>query len=388
MPAIDPRQGLNDPPAEPPGLARPSSARAPEDQSWRLVVDAIPDAAIALDGTHQIVHQNRRVGDLFPSARIGKPISLASRNPDFLAALDRVEETQQSTTVQLRERVPVERYLSATIAPLPQARDIPTLPRLLVTFHDLTEQQKLEQMRVDFIANASHELRTPLASLRGYVETLQGAAHDDPAARERFLAIMWSQAMRMTRLVDDLLSLSRIEMRTHIAPQGVVDLNEVAKFVAQSLEPIAAASKITVSLKTLPDSARIRGDREELVQLVQNLLQNAIKYGRVGGRAEVAITRLPTVGRVGPKLRIEISDDGPGIADQHLPRLTERFYRINIASSREKGGTGLGLAIVKHIVLRHRGDLRIKSEIGAGSTFTVILDELTIERGVRDVSEG
>jgi two-component system phosphate regulon sensor histidine kinase PhoR len=300
-----------------------------------------------------------------------------SRHPDFLAALDQVQATGARTVVALRERVPVERQLSAAIAALPVDSASPGVPRLLVTFHDLTEQEKLEQMRVDFIANASHELRTPLASLRGYVETLQGAASNDPAARERFLGIMWSQTIRMTRLVDDLLSLSRIEMRTHIAPSGSVDLNAVAGFVVQSLEPIAKSQKIGLTLAAADRGANIRGDREEIVQLVQNLVHNAIKYGRDGGSVSVSIVRSIERGRAGRRLSVVVHDDGPGIPSQHLPRLTERFYRVSVSTSREKGGTGLGLAIVKHIALRHRADLRIQSEVGVGSTFTVVFDELT-----------
>ncbi|MDX2257480.1 MAG: ATP-binding protein [Hyphomicrobiaceae bacterium] len=343
---------------------------------WRHVVDAMADAALVLDANGTVVHANALVREMFAMAGTGQPISLVSRHPDFLAALDRVQATGERSSVGLRERVPVERQLSATIAALPVASPAPGVPRLLVTFRDLTEQEKLEQMRVDFIANASHELRTPLASLRGYVETLQGAASNDAAARERFLGIMWSQTIRMTRLVDDLLSLSRIEMRTHIAPSGVVDLNSVATFVCQTLEPIARGQNVKLTLVGASGPANVRGEREEIVQLVQNLVQNAIKYGRDGGSAAVSIVRSSERGRLGSRLSVIVRDDGPGIPSQHLPRLTERFYRVSVSTSREKGGTGLGLAIVKHIALRHRADLRIHSEVGVGSTFTVVFDEI------------
>jgi two-component system phosphate regulon sensor histidine kinase PhoR len=277
--------------------------------------------------------------------------------------------------VELIERVPVERRVSATVSRLGRST-APSSPHLLVTFRDLTEQDRLVQMRADFIANASHELRTPLASLRAFVETLQGPARDDAVARERFLRLMASQAERMTRLIDDLLSLSRVEMRVHLPPRGIVELNETAAYVCQSLEPVAEGAKTSLSLVRDPVPARIRGDREEIVQVVQNLIQNAIKYGREGGNVEVRVGRDAARGSRGAKVWVSVSDDGPGIAPVHMPRLTERFYRVNVASSREKGGTGLGLAIVKHILNRHRGELKIGSKLGVGSTFTASFDEL------------
>ena len=217
---------------------------------------------------------------------------------------------------------------------------------------------------------------TPLASLRAFVETLQGPARDDANARKRYLQLMAHQAERMTRLIDDLLSLSRVEMRVHLPPRGIVDLNETAAYVCQSLEPVAEAAKVKVALEKTDGPARIRGDREEIVQVLQNLIQNGIKYGREGGIVEVRVARDAPRGAAGTKVSVSVTDDGPGIAPEHLPRLTERFYRVNAASSREKGGTGLGLAIVKHIVNRHRGELRIASRLGAGSTFTASFDEL------------
>jgi two-component system phosphate regulon sensor histidine kinase PhoR len=228
-------------------------------------------------------------------------------------------------------------------------------------------------MRADFVANASHELRTPLASLKGFVETLQGPAKDDPAARERFLMVMSEQAERMTRLIDDLLSLSRVEMREHLPLGAIVELNDVMASVIQSLQPLAVAAGVAIELAGSAEPAEVRGDRDELVQVFQNLIHNAIKYGRQGGRVDIAVARRsPGQGRPA-EIVATVADDGPGIAPQHLPRLTERFYRVSVAASREKGGTGLGLAIVKHILNRHRGELTIASQIGQGSTFCVIL---------------
>ncbi len=354
---------------------RTDGARGLDRKGWRAVVDAIPTAAVALDAAGTVVHHNRLVAELFPKIENGRPLSQVTRNPDLIAAVDRALASEERINVDLIERVPVERRISATVSRLSPSAE-PSSPHLLVTFRDLTEQDKLTQMRADFIANASHELRTPLASLRAFVETLQGPAREDAVARERFLKLMASQAERMTRLIDDLLSLSRVEMRVHLPPRGIVELNETAAYVCQSLEPVAESAKTHLAFIRDGVPARIRGDREEIVQVLQNLIQNAIKYGREGGRIEVRVGRDAPRGSGSARVWVSVADNGPGIAPEHLPRLTERFYRVNVASSREKGGTGLGLAIVKHILNRHRGELRIASKLGIGSTFTASFEEL------------
>jgi two-component system phosphate regulon sensor histidine kinase PhoR len=356
-------------------LPRPVADTGLDRKGWRAVVDAIPTAALALDAAGTVVHYNRLATELFPKIRNGQPLSQVSRNPDLIAAVDGALTSEERIDVELIERVPVERRVSATVSRLGKSAQ-PSAPLLLVTFRDLTEQDKLVQTRADFIANASHELRTPLASLRAFVETLQGPAREDPVARERFLRLMASQAERMTRLIDDLLSLSRVEMRVHLPPRGIVELNETAAYVCQSLEPVAEGARITLALHRDGAPARIRGDREEIVQVVQNLIQNAIKYGREGGDVDVRVGRDRKHDGQAACVWVSVTDDGPGIAPEHLPRLTERFYRVNVVSSREKGGTGLGLAIVKHILNRHRGDLRIVSRLAVGSTFTASFEEL------------
>jgi two-component system, OmpR family, phosphate regulon sensor histidine kinase PhoR len=338
------------------------------DRLWRMVVDAVPEPAVVLDHTGYVVHANRMAEDLFGSRRRGGHLASVSRDPELLAAVDQALLSRATCSVELHERVPVERRLLATVAPLDPSRSSADGPALLISFRDLSEQDRLARMRADFVANASHELRTPLASLRGFVETLQGAAKDDTQARERFLKVMGEQAERMTRLIDDLLSLSRVEMREHLPPAERVDLNEAVAHVIQSLQPIAAQTGTTIEFRRLQEPAIIRGDSDEIVQVFQNLVQNAIKYGKPGGRIDVGLAR----GRPA-RFVASVTDDGPGIAPQHLPRLTERFYRVSVAASREKGGTGLGLAIVKHILNRHRGELDVTSKVGQGSTFAVIL---------------
>ena len=269
------------------------------DRLWRMVVDAVPEPAVVLDHTGYVVHANRMAEDLFGSRRRGGHVASMSRDPELLAAVDQALVSGATCSVELHERVPVERRLLATVAPLDQSRSGGDGPALLISFRDLSEQDRLARMRADFVANASHELRTPLASLRGFVETLQGAAKDDAQARERFLKVMGEQAERMTRLVDDLLSLSRVEMREHLPPAERVDLNDAVAHVIQSLQPIAGQTGTTIEFRRLEEPAIIRGDSDEIVQVFQNLVQNAIKYGkprrahRRGARARAGRRRPP-----------------------------------------------------------------------------------------------
>lgn len=345
---------------------------------WRTAVDAIADPMTVIDAGGRLLHANGALQELFPKAADGVPLSHVVRSPDLLDAVDEVRRGGGRISVAFEDRVPVRRKLIAVVTSLGAEADR-SGAAVAIVMRDVSEEERLAQMRADFIANASHELRTPLASLRGFVETLQGPAREDTAARDRFLPIMALQAERMTRLIDDLLSLSRIEMRVHVPPRGEVDLLEVAQFVVQALEPVAAAADVQLQIEGAAQPRMVRGDRDELVQVVQNLVHNAIKYGRAGGHVTVRLGDDATASPRRPRVLLAVEDNGPGIAPEHLPRLTERFYRINALVSREKGGTGLGLAIVKNILNRHRGELRIQSEVGRGSTFMVSLDELAVQ---------
>ncbi len=343
---------------------------------WHTVVDAVPEPTVVLNAAARIVHANRVAEEQFGAGRRGGHIASMSRDPELLAAVEVALATRQPQAVELHGRVPVERRLLASIVPLGIPPDRPAsaahdAPVLLIAFRDLSEQDRLARMRADFVANASHELRTPLAYLKGSVETRLGPAKDDTAAREAFLKTMGEQAERMSRLVDDLWSLSRVEMREYLPPSGGADLAAVLADVAQTLEPMAQQAGVTLSLTGEDTPAVVRGDHDELAQVFQNLVQNAIKYGRKGGKVDVRLSE--EAGGRAVRYRVDVIDDGLGIAPQHLPRLTERFYRVNVAASREKGGTGLGLAIVKHILNRHRGELLIDSRLDQGSTFSVIL---------------
>jgi two-component system phosphate regulon sensor histidine kinase PhoR len=367
--ALLPRQEIDD--AEGNELARlTSSARS--SSRMRVIAEALPDPAILLNTAGQVLYCNAPARGLFASLREGSHISSVIRTPEFLDAVSAAPSRGRAVTVTYAERVPVGRRMAATVAPLTRGSEPDS--DILVLLRDLTEVERINQMRADFIANASHELRTPLASLRGFIETLQGTAKDDRKARERFLAIMAEQASRMTRLIDALLSLSRVEMNAHVPPSGRVDLNDVLDHVRDTLEPLARDSGGRLHVGRFSRPAIVRADRDELVQVFQNLVQNAFRYGVKGGQIRLEPRQAPPVGRQPGRYSISVIDQGPGIAPEHLPRLTERFYRIDVASSREKGGTGLGLAIVKHILNRHRGELAIASQPGKGSTFTVLLD--------------
>jgi len=342
--------------------------------AMHVMAEALPDPVILLDGAGQVLSCNGPARGLFAPLREGSHISSVIRTPEFLDAVSAAPKRGRAVTVTYAERVPVGRRMAVTVAPLTRGNERDA--SILVLLRDLTEVERINQMRADFIANASHELRTPLASLRGFIETLQGTAKEDPGARERFLPIMAEQASRMTRLIDALLSLSRVEMNAHVPPSDLVDLNDVLGHARDTLEPLTRETGTRLEVGRFSKPAVVRGDRDELLQVLQNLVQNALKYGKPGGRVRIEARHIPSLGRqTTGRYAISVVDDGPGIAPEHLPRLTERFYRVDVASSREKGGIGLGLAIVKHIMNRHRGEVAIASKPGKGSTFTVMLNE-------------
>jgi two-component system, OmpR family, phosphate regulon sensor histidine kinase PhoR len=370
-----------------PSALQSSSRSIPAVAAMNVMAEALPDPVILLGPGGHVLFCNAPARGLFASLREGSHISSVIRTPEFLDAIAAAPERGRAVTVTYAERVPVGRRMAATVAPLTGEREGGTI-NILVLLRDLTEIERINQMRADFIANASHELRTPLASLRGFIETLQGSAKSDPGARERFLPIMAEQASRMTRLIDALLSLSRLEMNAHVLPSDIVDLNDVLGHAKDTLEPLAREMGARFEVERFRRPAIVRGDRDELVQVLQNLVHNAFRYGVRGGEVEIQAKHIPSLGRQGGRYAIAVVDNGPGIAPEHLPRLTERFYRIDVASSREKGGTGLGLAIVKHILNRHRGELAIASTPGKGSTFTVMLNELRASHPERGAAAG
>ncbi|MGD9740338.1 MAG: ATP-binding protein [Bauldia sp.] len=333
----------------------------------RRLASALPDPAFILDAGAVVRHANDRAVATF-GINEGEFLPARLRYPELAAAFDKVVKGAGPQQVQFAERVPAERSFAAWFAPLDHAA---APSQILLLLDDLTAIQATDRMRADFVANASHELRTPLASLAGFIETLQGPARDDDNARAKFLGIMHSQATRMSRLIDDLLSLSRVEMRVHVRPRDPVDLVAVLGHVADTMAPLAKELGVAIELEVPPAKVIVRGDRDELVQVFNNLVENACKYGQAGRRVIVRLTAPERHGACS----VTVADFGPGIPAEHVPRLTERFYRVDGDDSRRHRGTGLGLAIVKHIVTRHRGRLQIESVPGQGSEFTVHLPD-------------
>jgi two-component system, OmpR family, phosphate regulon sensor histidine kinase PhoR len=313
-----------------------------------------------------VIHANPPAAHDFPSTRSGELISASLRHPVLLNAIEAARRSGPQS-IELHLTVPAERWYRVNIAPLGGI----TLGLLVVTMRSLSEEKRIETLRTDFIANASHELRTPLTSLVGFIDTLLGPAAKDAEARERFLHIMRAQADRMSKLIGDLLSLSRIELRQHVRPTAKLDLSQLLREVREGLETQASEAQVKITLDVPADSAMVHGDREELYEVVENLLDNAIKYGADGGTIDLALR--PVTDRPGLDYAVTVTDHGAGIAAEHVPRLTERFYRVDADASRKKKGTGLGLAIVKHILNRHRGTLSIRSQLGQGTRVEVLL---------------
>ncbi|MGV3633102.1 MAG: ATP-binding protein [Pseudorhodoplanes sp.] len=340
------------------------------------VIAALPDPTVLLDADGRVVALNASASAVAPALRRGEPASLALRIPEVVDAIRRATLGRKPERVEFSERVPAERWYEVFVTPLRTDDNADTRTRLVLTFRDLTPIRRVEEMRVDFVANASHELRTPLAALSGFIETLKGPARNDAAARERFLDIMEAQAKRMARLIDDLLSLSRIELAAHVRPDTPVDMVPIVRQVIDALQMLARDRGVAVTINAPQDPLVVSGNRDELTRVFENLVENALKYGASGKRVEITLSRAFNVSG-GEEAVAAVRDYGPGIAAEHLPRLTERFYRVDVTESREQGGTGLGLALVKHIMNRHRGRLTIESRPGEGATFTVRLPVFT-----------
>ena len=358
------------------------------------VIEAYPEPALltGLDG--RVLAHNRYARDVFklPNPALGLGSAII-RRADVLKSLKQVAETDQPREIEIEVSGTPDQFFKVHLSPLMLGKQ----RRVLIVLIELTELRRAEKARADFLANASHELRTPLTSLSGFIETMRGPAKDDHEAWDRFLEIMQNQTERMRRLIQDLLSLSRIELHEHVRPDEKIDLSSVARETVEAMTPVSKEAGIAVEFITSCEKAPVIGSRDELVQVMQNLLDNAVKYSGQGGEITFEITddldidaaRTFTGRRWADAARISIvqsrvetndrfvafrvSDEGDGIGRQHLPRLAERFYRVDEGRDRAVGGTGLGLAIVKHIVARHRGGLMVESQEGRGSAFGVWL---------------
>ncbi|MDA0997502.1 MAG: ATP-binding protein [Proteobacteria bacterium] len=342
--------------------------------------DCLPSPIVVVDAKRRVLHANRAAVDLIGDGGEGLDLAHRLRHPRVLDAVDEVLNGAAERIGEFDLPVPVARHIAFRVERLAGAPATDGSVAVL-TLDDMTAAKKAEEMRADFVANVSHELRSPLTALLGFVETLRGPASDDSEARTKFLSIMLLEARRMARLIDDLLSLSRVEINEHVAPKGDADVRNVLGNVVDVLEPQAAARGITLEFETASVPAPVIGDADQLNQVFRNLIENAIKYGGTGKAVSVKIfaaERMPGTNRNG--VGVSITDRGPGIPKELIPRLTERFFRIDKARTQDASGltsTGLGLAIVKHIVSRHRGHLSIESQIGEGSTFTVYLPTRT-----------
>jgi two-component system, OmpR family, phosphate regulon sensor histidine kinase PhoR len=358
--------------------ARPvaSPAATPSNGGLESVLAGLPDPVIALNAAEQVVALNRHVSAIAPALLRGQLISRGVRVPEVLDVIRQARASRGPQRAAYLQRVPVERWYEVVAIPMGGAQGESTDDLVLLTFHDHTALRRIEQMRADFVANASHELRTPLAALSGFIDTLQGPAREDASARERFLAIMQTQAQRMARLIDDLLSLSRIELNAHLRPDKEIDLVGIVHEVVDGLQTLAVERAVEITIAAPSGPLRVLGERDELMRLCENLVENALKYAASGKRVEIEVSR-GEAGQVNGdpngEARIAVRDHGPGIAPEHLPRLTERFYRVDVAESRAQGGTGLGLALVKHILTRHGGRLTVESTLGRGATFTACM---------------
>jgi two-component system, OmpR family, phosphate regulon sensor histidine kinase PhoR len=335
------------------------------------ILAALPQPAFFVGQDEKIGVANAAARRLLGDAAEGRHVALSLRHPQAIAAIEAALHQGRSGEARLTN-------LSTGVAATYRFTAAPVsgqgIAGAFCLFDDVSDAEQVGQMRKEFVANVSHELRTPLTALLGFIETLQGAARDDAAARARFLGIMAREAGRMNRLVSDLLQLSQVEAAERMRPAEPVDLVACVMTTAATLRPVSAQAGASIVVSGLPGPVMVPGDADQMVQVFQNLIENAVKYGG-GGQVQVTITRADERNLGGPVICVAVRDDGEGIDPVHLPRLTERFYRVDNHRSREQGGTGLGLAIVKHIISRHRGRLRIESAIGQGSTFTVILPE-------------
>ena len=338
----------------------------------RSMLAAVPLPLMIVGNDQRIKSANAGAHVIFGADLEGRQVLTVIRQPALLDALEATLRDGSSNRARFLMTGAQDASYRIMTSPISNGPE----HGALIAFEDVTELEKAEEMRRDFVANVSHELRTPLTALLGFIETLKGAAKDDAVARERFLTIMEREAGRMNRLVSELLSLSRVEAEERMRPGERVDMAAIVRSAITALKPLAEAAQVEIELTGAEAPIHLLADPDQMAQVFSNLIENAVKYGGSGKRVTVAITREPReIGLRGPAVRFDVIDRGEGIDQVHLPRLTERFYRVDAHRSREKGGTGLGLAIVKHIINRHRGRLKIDSTKGQGSRFSVILPE-------------
>ncbi|MFP5076582.1 phosphate regulon sensor histidine kinase PhoR [Rhizobium sp. YIM 134829] len=347
-------QTVDDAPPKPPDL-----------EALGAGFDALDTPILVVGPDEAVLFQNQAAEKAFGVIPPFTDLSARVRSPGILDMVRETIATGRANQIEHSERLPSEMVYVVRVAraTVDEARQTTVY---VISYRDISQARRIDRMRSDFVANASHELRTPLASLRGFIETLQGPARNDAKAQERFLGIMLEQATRMSRLVDDLLSLSRLELKAHIAPSDEVDLVPLLGHVRDALGPLSRELDVCIEFAQPSSPAIVQGDRDELIEVFENLVENACKYGQEGKKVEISVS-----GGGAEPTEVSVRDYGPGIPAEHVPRITERFYRVNVEASRSKKGTGLGLAIVKHILTRHRARLIVRSTLGEGTVFTV-----------------
>ncbi len=328
------------------------------------ILAGLPLAVVVIAQNERVIEANDAAQALFGVSIIGQHHGFVLRQPEVLDAI--------AAALHRREGRVVRQVLAGPSHEVVYRVTVSVVGTgAMCLFQDISDQEQGEQMRRDFVANVSHELRTPLTSLLGFIETLRGAAKDDPAARARFLGIMATEAERMNRLISDLLHLSRVEAQERQRPATRHDLAGLIRSAVLNMQPLADAAGVALHCSGLDAAVMVFVDPDQMLQVVNNLVENAVKYGAAGKQVRISLSHEP--GPRGPLVRLDVTDQGEGIDPLHLPRLAERFYRVDGHRSRDKGGTGLGLAIVKHIAHRHRGRLVVDSALGKGSTFSILL---------------
>lgn len=345
------------------------------------LIEGIVDPLMLIDGEKIVLSANQAARDSFGANLTGQSLAFHIRHPKILEAVDAcITDGTQSQFETMLSKGSEQHYAVSVVRISTFSEQLSGLDLDLpdhinvLTFRDQTQSKMSERMRADFVANASHELRTPLSSLIGFIETIRTMGPEEATASHRFLGIMESEANRMVRLIDDLLSLSRIEMDKHVQPDEQVNVQELLEILTSSMGPQASQRQISFQLTIAPSTPLMRGDKDQLHQVLINLASNALKYSSDGGTIDIQVypvKRIPEVG--GDGVCLTVTDHGEGIPADHLPRLTERFYRVDSARSRKMGGTGLGLAIVKHIISRHRGHLNIESTVGEGTSVSIYI---------------
>jgi len=364
-----PEEDRTEPPVLPAAPPVTEAIEPPQPDPGHVDIESLAEPMILVDG-QRVIRANAGARQLLGERIVGSDVRVGLRHPVILEALAQSRELARPAIRELMGLGRPENVFRLRAVHLGDERT-------LLALADITQARLTERMRVDFVANASHELRTPLATLLGFIETLQGPAAEDEPARARFLDIMGREAQRMSRLIDDLLSLSRIELDKYVHPRESVTLEPILADVQRTLAVRLQADERVLINESQPGLPSVVGDRDQILQVLHNLISNALKYGRTGTPILLKVERqLPRAPRTGePMLKVSVTDEGEGIAPEHLPRLTERFYRVDTSRSRKMGGTGLGLAIVKHIVERHRGELMIESRPALGTTVSFTLPE-------------